>query len=271
MNTSVTTKPITSVAELSAAVTHHIDQDADNYPFFRGMASSRWNLRPKVFRDGHIASEYYYTTNFKRLALSRHAECPRHDDYSGWLSMMQHYGLPTRLLDWTESALAAAYFAVCHDQPKDTKDDDAIVWCLNPTRLNVYQNIHFGIPDLSSIEQSTTFRRLVKGAFYSGFGPNSQPPEGDDVGEMVAAVLCDEVDIRIAVQRGTFTIHNSNLPLEDKATAHQFLTGFTIPAAAKSRFAEELEMLGMCRMNLFPDLHNLAIDLQHQVIDLKRR
>ena len=50
-----------------------------------------------------------------------------------WLTLMQHYGLPTRLLDWSESPLVALYFALSSDE--DAKAD-AAVWVLNPMKLN---------------------------------------------------------------------------------------------------------------------------------------
>lgn len=47
------------------------------------------------------------------------------------LTIAQHYGLPTRLLDWTENALAALYFAVSKDS---LIDDNAVVWVLSLER-----------------------------------------------------------------------------------------------------------------------------------------
>lgn len=49
-----------------------------------------------------------------------------------WYFMMQHFGTATRLLDWTEGALIALYFAV----RSNDGSDDAAVWVLDPYQLN---------------------------------------------------------------------------------------------------------------------------------------
>ena len=48
------------------------------------------------------------------------------NNYIRWLELAQHYGVPTRLLDWTENALIALYFAC-----ESNKNCDAVVWMLH--------------------------------------------------------------------------------------------------------------------------------------------
>ena len=61
----------------------------------------------------------------------RHEPTPLGHDLPGWLFLAQHHGLPTRLLDWTESPLVAAFFAVLADF-----EHDGALWALQPFRLH---------------------------------------------------------------------------------------------------------------------------------------
>jgi hypothetical protein len=160
---------------------------------------------------------------------------------------MQHYGLPTRLLDWTRSPLAALYFALEHEKPVSACD--AAVWLLFPGHLN--KCAPQGTPSIPLLN-SPYLRPLVKQAFNRDASPKSNT---------VFATRGTKVDIRMAVQQGSFTIHGDNSPLENHTAAQTALVKFTIPADSKENLRREVRLLGMRRSNLFPDLTNLAIDI----------
>lgn len=84
-------------------------------PWFRGHADTKWLLVPWVYRPDNrdVLDEDGLRDEFRRCAwpyLTGAAREPT-DDWE-WYFLMRHHGVPTRLLDWTESALVACYFAL---------------------------------------------------------------------------------------------------------------------------------------------------------------
>jgi len=135
---------IASLAGFVEAVQHLVEEwtpkPADWYlqPWFRGHGNVSWSLVPNLYRArtaiAGVGAGYYSEAILLekfRLRAPMFLERLPATDWE-WLFLMQHYGLPTRLLDWTESSLIALYFAI-----RDHTDKaDAAVWVMNPWWLN---------------------------------------------------------------------------------------------------------------------------------------
>jgi hypothetical protein len=164
-----------------------------------------------------------------------------------WLLLMQHYGVPTRLLDWTENALAALYFAVISQRTKKPSRSDGCVWCLDPLALNR----EAALPPLSK-----DIPCLDVDSILDEYGPKAvatAPTPRNPV-----AVLAMRQFPRLVAQSGVFTvIHRDSVAIESIA-AGRHVGRILIPAEAKRELAEELAANGVTRLALFPELESVA-------------
>lgn len=86
-----------------------------NKLFFRGQANAGWDITPSVFRNDLLNIE----TDLIKAALMRNpADFIKLTSDFDRLTKLQHYGLPTRLLDVTTNPLVALYFA-CQEREKE--------------------------------------------------------------------------------------------------------------------------------------------------------
>ncbi len=219
--------------------------------WFRGQANAEWDLIPTGRRGYTPEIERNLANEFMVRARIRYSNYPAEDDYAGWVALMQHYGLPTRLLDWSRSPLIAAFFACDgyfpHQAASPDQPVDACVWAVSPGRLNEVADLDPYLYPLNANTLKPMLRSAIKGH--------------DDLDTVVAAMAV-ETDLRMFVQQGAFTVHTGHKRLTDLPERSEVLRRFVIPAPALAEMALELELAGFRLGDLFPDLQNLAIELR---------
>jgi hypothetical protein len=231
------------------------------FPLWRGHANLAWKLSAEVFRTGPDGMPYEEVTlirSFMAHAESRTHRCPANDDLVGWLMFARHYGLPTRLLDWSHSPLVALFFAA-----QENANADGCVWAVEPGRLNLQMLGHrrFFAPDEQQVKD------FVAVAFEPGLEAAKQRTI-PIVGRAIA-IGTREIDPRVLVQQGAFTIHADGQNLAEVDFGYPNSTSrapwrraFRVPRAAKPTILRLLRELGIYESTLFPDLVTLARELK---------
>lgn len=207
---------------------------------FRGQNVDR-PLLPRIVR---IAEErklpYNALVQIERDMLARfqHESVPflrgaqPRNDWE-WLSVAQHQGLPTRLLDWSANALAALWFTVASDPPKGATG--GILWV-----LEVEPDHELALSAQESIFDMK--RTFVFQPFH--------------------------IDQRIAAQSGWFSVHRYSegrgkfVPLNRHSDFRQYLASYRVPRQTFDRLRKELRILGVTQATLFPDLPGLCAEIQ---------
>jgi hypothetical protein len=245
--------PVSTLSEFIERATTANDKclklgSATQHGWFRGQADIDWSLAPKLYRTNEWEDcEREIARDFRLFGRSHLQHVP--DNELEWLFVMQHYGAPTRLLDWTESYLAALFFAV----EDSSNTADAGVWVLNPWELNsqalerqsvplatdpMLESYHLGDPSDS--------RRKVEAIIPAAIRPGRSTP-------------------RILAQRGAFTIHGSRMAgLWRIRRRRDCLVRIRIAGSAKRALRKQLYQAGIGRATLFPELSGLATDLAYR-------
>jgi hypothetical protein len=137
-----------------------IEKHLDGESLFRGVASVRHRLMPSVGRNREgfsysPAVEQALFSQFKREALPFLAARPA-DDWE-WLALAQHHGVPTRLLDWSESPYVSLFFAVWGND-----DEDAGLYTIpRPGQAGALHSNPFRIKSVSFFYPGYVTPRLV--------------------------------------------------------------------------------------------------------------
>lgn len=245
-------REITSIESLFSAI-EDLDNIFNHQIWWRGQRECKWLLEPSAFRNSNENDERARILRFQQRAISRHDNLPPLIDKLDWLFIMQHYRLPTRLLDWTESPLVALFFASeiyeCHQMhPAAISDADGALFALSPYLMNENQLGKNGILMPEDPE--------VINAMMTVFD------EAAKENKKVIAIRPSEVDIRLMVQLSVFTINGYRIAIDDLPSSDKFLWKFIVPTDAKKNLRKELQRIGIRLSNIFPDLEHLSEEIR---------
>jgi len=223
---------------------------------FRGLSDADYPLETTLIRlKGHYPSlEGHLLRNFKKYA---HRKFVEKDSLWHWLAVAKHYGLPTRVLDWTYSPFVAMHFATANI---DLFDKDGVTWVVNyvkehkllPTKLREKLEIEganvFTVEMLSeSVNSFTELAALSEDDVVLFF----EPPSMDD---------------RIVNQFAFFSIMSDcEKTLNEWIEKHADLwKKIIIPSKLKWEIRDKLDQANITERVLFPGLDGLSLYLKRQ-------
>ncbi|WP_435011051.1 FRG domain-containing protein [Tundrisphaera lichenicola] len=235
-------------------------------PFvFRGQPCSKWQLKPSLLRHlERLVIDSAQAIQLEKTALDEfRAEAHYHispiifmsaKNHFDWWAIMQHYGAPTRLLDWTASIFVAAYFAV-----SGYPDEDGAIFLVNSLKSNIATiKKHPNISGIDGVANQLFDAMLV------------QPNAPSTIHFMGQHLRND----RMSAQQGLFSIspnifadHSSILNSHMSDTAEQIeeelnpeisFGKLVVPVSLKAQYLRKLKNMNITANSLFPGIDGLG-------------
>lgn len=217
---------------------------------FRGLSDAAYDLDTTLIRLGgdYEKMEAHLLRNFRKYA---HRDVVRRDSVWHWLSVAQHHGLPTRLMDWTYSPFVAMHFATANVEKFNV---DSVIWAVHfgkvhqllPPQLS--QLLHDEGSDVFTVEMLASVVNTLRDFFELSDIPYLlffEPPSMDD---------------RIVNQYALFSVVS-----ECQVSPGEWLTKrpdlwhrIIIPARLKWEIRDKLDQANITERVLFPGLDGLS-------------
>jgi len=226
---------VSDLASFIKEINKHWELEYRQMTYFRGQANEAWELIPGCARDPHCLHDDEMVFNYwLKKALMYISDKNFYEKRPiELLSIAQHHGLPTRLLDWSFNPLVALFFA-CKNN------------CNEPGAVYIYKN-------RSNNFLKTTLNTLSHNSYITIDGKIKE----------IAVIIPTSTSSRISAQSGLFTLHcKPNKNIIDLLEKNDEIIKIIIPSAAKDHLTQELIMCGISSATLFPDMDGISADIK---------
>lgn len=217
---------------------------------FRGLSKASYPLATTLIRLGgaYEQLEHHLLRNFKKYG---HRDGLESDTVWHWLTIAQHHGLPTRLLDWTYSPMVAMHFATANIEEYDA---DGAIWAVN------YVQAQKMLPDFLKQRLETEGANVFTASMLEECVTNLEDLSRLSTEDYVIFFEPPSINHRIVNQFAFFSVLS-----DPTATLDQWLAGhpeiwrkIIIPADKKWEIRDKLDQSNITERVLFPGLDGLS-------------
>ncbi len=244
-------KKIKGVAELVGEILKIVESLPEGASlWYRGQTKQSYSLLPGLMRQGKEAQEVFerekrLITRFRQRSLPYWPEGYPQNDWEHMFAM-QHYGIPTRLLDFSENVFIALHFALTPGT-----EEPPCLWCVDPVAWNratpVLSEFGDDIHVLTTIDDDSEPYR---------------PDANRKRNKSPVAMFGTHNSNRIVAQRGTFFVWGEDInPLENFAKDSAADTWKFLFEESHSSLLSQLNGLGFYESMVFPELTALSAEI----------
>lgn len=227
------------------------NKDSELRYFFRGHSNKMYKIIPSIFRNGIIK---YENRMYHEAILKNPAQFPEDMSTFDKLVKMQHYELPTRLLDITTNPLVALFFAC---KGNETKDGVVFIFPMLNDQIKYYDSDSVSI--LSNLVKLSIDFQFTRDKETLVYDIKQDNPIFD--GEYLEAEATQDVlcvlpkfnNERIICQQGAFFIFGMDISKDKPAKFKDNPIKIIIKANYKKEILRDLQFLGIDEASLFPE------------------